>query len=207
MAARDCLGAWALQWDLQVRAQLHKRIPQSTTTKTRSSSGDKRKWLLRGSAQAARPASFGRAGQVALRRDGRGGSCSRAERFLRQPRGLDTPAACRPQYCFGRPVRAGPETPNNVLPSASGRLIRRGTTATSRTATARALFKWLNKNGYDGIEATARYFAAKFFPGKPTDEVAIAARPLLRRRACAFSAPTFGGALTAAGRTGPSSTK
>jgi hypothetical protein len=45
-----------------------------------------------------------------------------------------------------------------------------------RTATARALFKWLNKNGYDGIEATAPWFASKFFAGMPMDDVARAAK-------------------------------
>lgn len=45
-----------------------------------------------------------------------------------------------------------------------------------RTASARALFKWLNKNGYDGIEATVPYFASKFFPGMPLEQVALRAK-------------------------------
>ena len=42
-----------------------------------------------------------------------------------------------------------------------------------RTSSPRVLFRWIKKSGYDGIEATAPWFASKFFPNMSMDEVAV----------------------------------
>ena len=124
---------------------------------------------------ASGPASFGRAGQSPFEGTAMAGAAAAPSAFSGNPEGLT------PQLRAGRNIVLGDqsvpesERPHRVAlcewPADQARHNGDG-----RTATARALFKWLNKNGYDGIEATAPYFAAKFFPGKPMDEVATAAK-------------------------------
>jgi hypothetical protein len=59
-----------------------------------------------------------------------------------------------------------------------------------RTSSPRILFRWLKKNGYDGMECTAPFMAAKFFAGMPMDDVAVSGlasqRPLMP---CACARP------------------
>ena len=43
----------------------------------------------------------------------------------------------------------------------------------ARTSSPRILFRWLKKNGYDGMECTAPWMASKFFANMPMDDVAV----------------------------------